>query len=40
MKSDIKIDQNSSFFIAISKLFSRSGISTLFKRVVNYQLNF
>ena len=30
----------SSFFIEISKLFSRSGNSALFKRVVIYQLNF
>ena len=30
----------SCFFIAISKLFSRSGNSELFKRVVIYQLNF
>ena len=40
MKIDTKIDQKFIVFMVISKLFSRSGNSALFKHVVIYQLNF
>ena len=40
MKIDTKNFKNFIVFIVISKLFSRSGNSALFKRVVIYQLNF